>query len=98
MDKLNISIMNNTQLQVWKFGGASISNPDLVENVGSIVKNYLKTNAVLVTSAKGKTTNALETLVKAYMSESDEANKILRKSSKITFNMHKHFVELGTQY
>ena len=51
--------MNNTQLQVWKFGGASISNPDLVENVGSIVKNYLKTNAVLVTSAKGKTTNAL---------------------------------------
>ena len=59
MDKLNISIMNNTQLQVWKFGGASISNPDLVENVGSIVKNYLKTNAVLVTSAKGKTTNAL---------------------------------------
>ena len=71
--------MNNTQLQVWKFGGASISNPDLVENVGSIVKNYLKTNAVLVTSAKGKTTNALETLVKAYMSESDEANKILEE-------------------
>ena len=79
IDKLNISIMNNTQLQVWKFGGASISNPDLVENVGSIVKNYLKTNAVLVTSAKGKTTNALETLVKAYMSESDEANKILEE-------------------
>ncbi|HAW05582.1 MAG TPA: aspartate kinase [Saprospirales bacterium] len=71
--------MNNTQLQVWKFGGASISNPDLVENVGSIVKNYLKTNAVIVTSAKGKTTNALETLVKAYMSESDEANKILEE-------------------
>ena len=79
MDKPNISTMNNTQLQVWKFGGASISNPDLVENVGSIVKNYLKTNAVIVTSAKGKTTNALETLVKAYMSESDEANKILEE-------------------
>ncbi len=79
MDKSNISTMNNTQLQVWKFGGASISNPDLVENVGSIVKNYLKTNAVIVTSAKGKTTNALETLVKAYMSESDEANKILEE-------------------
>ena len=79
MDKSNISTMNNTQLQVWKFGGASISNPDLVENVGSIVKNYLKTNAVIVTSAKGKTTNALETLVKAYMNESDEANKILEE-------------------
>ncbi|MDA9873052.1 aspartate kinase [Saprospiraceae bacterium] len=79
MDKPNISTMNNTQLQVWKFGGASISNPDLVENVGSIVKNYLKTNAVIVTSAKGKTTNALETLVKAYMNESDEANKILEE-------------------
>lgn len=71
--------MNNTQVQVWKFGGASIATPDLVENVSQIVNDHLKTKAVIVTSAIGKTTNALETLVKAYMSESDDAYKILEK-------------------
>ena len=65
--------MNNSQVQIWKFGGASIGTPDLVKNVSSIVKDYHTSKAVIVTSAKGKTTNALETLVKAYMSESDEA-------------------------
>ena len=69
--------MNSSPVQVWKFGGASISTPDLVENVGAIVKDFLKSKAVIVTSAKGKTTNALETLVKAYMIESEDAYKIL---------------------
>ncbi len=71
--------MNNAQVQVWKFGGASIATPDLVENVSKIVKDHLESKAVIVTSAKGKTTNKLETLVQAYMSESEDAYNILEE-------------------
>ena len=72
-------------MQVWKFGGASIATPELVENVYQIIGKHLETKAVIVASAKGKTTNALETLVKAYMEESDDAYKILEEIKQSHF-------------
>lgn len=69
--------MSKELLQVWKFGGASISTKNLVENVGNIVNNHLDSKAVIVVSAIGKTTNALEKIVDAYMKGSDETSKIL---------------------
>ena len=77
--------MNSNSVQIWKFGGASIATSDLVSNVSNIVGNHLKTKAVIVASAKGKTTNALEKLVKAYMDESGEAYNILEEIKKDHF-------------
>jgi len=77
--------MNTNLVQVWKFGGASIATPELVENVASIVKKHLETKAVIVASAKGKTTNALEKLVKAYMDESKESYAILEELKQSHF-------------
>jgi len=77
--------MNNSEVQVWKFGGASIATPELVENVYQIIGKHLEIKAVIVASAKGKTTNALETLVKAYMEESDDAYKILEEIKQSHF-------------
>lgn len=49
-------------MEVYKFGGASLKNASSIQNVASIIKH--KGNRLLVVvSAMGKTTNALERLV-----------------------------------
>lgn len=45
---------------VFKFGGASVKNADAVRNVSEILRKYEGENLVVVVSAMGKTTNALE--------------------------------------
>ena len=57
-------------MKVFKFGGASVKSAEAVKNVGQIVRKY-DDNLAVVISAMGKTTNLLETLVKAYF-EKDE--------------------------
>ncbi len=54
-------------MKVFKFGGASVKNAAAVENVARILKMFPKENLVVVVSAMGKMTNALEALVDAYM-------------------------------
>lgn len=58
---------------VFKFGGASIKDAASFENVARIVANYASESPVLVVSALGKTTNALETVVQAYMEGNTQA-------------------------
>ncbi len=52
-------------MKIFKFGGASVKSADAVKNVQKIIKQYDE-NLLVVISAMGKTTNLLETLVKAY--------------------------------
>ncbi|MGC9342702.1 MAG: aspartate kinase, partial [Bacteroidales bacterium] len=47
---------------VFKFGGASVKNAEAVKNIASILGKY-KENIVVVLSAMGKTTNALEQII-----------------------------------
>lgn len=54
-----------SQIKIYKFGGASVKDAAAVKNVGSIITNYKgEDNLVVIVSAMGKTTNALEVLVK----------------------------------
>jgi aspartate kinase len=53
--------------QVYKFGGASVKDAQGVRNLGEILKKYAPKNLLVVVSAMGKTTNALEELNEAYM-------------------------------
>lgn len=53
-------------MQVFKFGGASVMDSPAVRNVADILKNYLDIPLLVVVSAMGKTTNALEDLVHSY--------------------------------
>ncbi len=59
------------QIRVFKFGGASVRNAEAVRNVAEIIRNYKGNDyLVVVISAMGKTTNALEVLVnKGYKKE-----------------------------
>jgi len=61
----------NPSIKVFKFGGASIQDAAAFQNVGNILKKYQNDPLVIVVSAMGKTTNALERIVKAYMSEQE---------------------------
>ncbi|MCO5267922.1 MAG: aspartate kinase [Brumimicrobium sp.] len=51
-------------MKVFKFGGASVKSADAVKNVQSIISRY-SDRLVVVVSAMGKTTNALEEITKA---------------------------------
>lgn len=51
---------------IYKFGGASVRNADAVRNLAKIVSQYPR-QLVIVVSAMGKTTTALEELVKLYV-------------------------------
>ncbi|MBL7755302.1 MAG: aspartate kinase [Chitinophagaceae bacterium] len=52
--------------QVFKFGGASIETPERAAKVAQIIQSYRNAPLVVVISAKGKTTNALELIARAY--------------------------------
>ena len=54
-------------INVYKFGGASVNSAAGVENVAGILKKRGKQPLVVVVSAMGKTTNALETLLKFFL-------------------------------
>ncbi|MCO6499488.1 MAG: aspartate kinase [Vicingus serpentipes] len=52
-------------MKVFKFGGASVKDAEAVKNVGGVIRQY-NDDLVVVISAMGKTTNALEKVVDAY--------------------------------
>lgn len=56
--------------RVFKFGGASVRNAAAIRNVASIVLPY-REPLLIVVSAMGKTTNALERVVSAFLSGRD---------------------------
>lgn len=53
-------------MKVFKFGGASVKNADAIRNVTNILKSYQSEELVIVISAFGKMTNALEDVINAY--------------------------------
>lgn len=58
-------------MKVFKFGGASVSSAEAVRNSINILRMY-PGNKVLVISAMGKTTNALETVARRYYNQDPE--------------------------
>ena len=61
----------NTIMQVFKFGGASINSAKGVQNVAQIIAQHLDKPLIVVVSAMGKTTNALEELLAANREKRD---------------------------
>lgn len=55
-------------MQVFKFGGASVNSADRIRNLASILKNQTKDETIVVVSALGKTTNALEKVTESFFS------------------------------
>ncbi len=53
-------------MKVFKFGGASINSANRFKNTANIIQSFSGEKLLIVISAMGKTTNALETIVNAY--------------------------------
>jgi len=66
-------------MQVFKFGGASLSSVERIYNVGHILEKYNNQPLIVIMSAMGKTTNALEKVAEAfYAGKQDEALQLFR--------------------
>lgn len=59
-------------MNVFKFGGASVNSVDRIKNVAGILRNYPNEKLLIVISAMGKTTNALEKVVEAFFAGKKE--------------------------
>lgn len=60
------AFMSSSTIKVFKFGGASVRSADGVRNLANVVSRYSE-NLVIVVSAMGKTTNALEVILAKYL-------------------------------
>jgi aspartate kinase len=61
---------------VFKFGGASVKDAAGIINLGLVVRKYSHEQLLIVVSAMGKTTNALERLTKAYYNRADDVHEL----------------------
>lgn len=65
-------------MKVYKFGGASVKDAQAVRNVSQIIGSE-KGKLAVVVSAMGKTTNLLETLVRAYFDRNNKKNEVFNQ-------------------
>ena len=65
-------------MKVFKFGGASVKDPDGIRNITAILKRYAGQPTIIVVSAMGKTTNALEAVVAAHDRQDGSAKTLLQ--------------------
>ena len=56
-------------MKVFKFGGASVKDAEGVRNVASVIQKKGDDNTLVVISAMGKTTNAMENVIKMYFED-----------------------------
>lgn len=62
-------------MKVFKFGGASVNSVDRIKNITTILREYKNNDLVIIISAMGKTTNALEKIAESFYA--NNSNKAL---------------------
>lgn len=67
-------------MKVFKFGGASISSVEKIRNVAAILQDHQNEKLMVIISAMGKTTNALEKVAEAfYAGKKEEAIELFQQ-------------------
>ncbi|WP_040252457.1 aspartate kinase [Psychroserpens mesophilus] len=69
-------------MQVFKFGGASVKDANGVKNLASVLNQVGFENTLVIVSAMGKTTNALEVVVKNYFENKGELQSSIQDVKK----------------
>ena len=69
-------------MRVFKFGGASVKDAEGIKNVYDVLQKVGYEDVLLVVSAMGKTTNALEVVIKNYFDKSAELNSSVQEVKK----------------
>lgn len=69
-------------MKIFKFGGASVKDAKGVKNVVKVLETVGYDNTLLVVSAMGKTTNALEEVIKNYFQNKNELQSSIQEVKK----------------
>ncbi len=67
------------RIKVFKFGGASIKDAKGFRQVGKIIQTFSDDNLLIVVSALGKTTNAMEAIVSSLFTKRDDPMTLLQQ-------------------
>lgn len=97
-------------MRIFKFGGASVKDAEGVKNVFEVLQKVGHEDVLIVISAMGKTTNALEVVIKNYFEKSNEFHASLQEVRKyhnqilldlfddedhdVFFTVNSHFADL----
>jgi aspartate kinase len=80
-------------MQVFKFGGASVKDAEAIKNLTEIVRSNSSEQLLIVISAMGKTTNALEKLATSYFNQQDDTLEIFDEVKNYHFEILHHLFE-----
>jgi len=85
-------------MKIFKFGGASTSSFDRIQNLGYILQNHTDEKILIVISAMGKMTNSLEKVVEEfYEGKNEEALRLFQKVKDYHLNQLKYLVTFQWQ-
>src|SRR4051812_13555905 len=83
-------------MKVFKFGGASVNSIDRIKNVSTMLTSYRDEKLLIVVSAMGKTTNALEKVAEAfYAGNQSEALSLFQLIKQSHLDTLKYLVTLN---
>jgi aspartate kinase len=93
--KLTCEAKSKKGMQVFKFGGASIKDIERIQNTVKIIKDNAAEPLLVVISAMGKTTNALEAVVDAfYAGRKDDALQLFEQIKQNHIDVIKYTLPL----
>ena len=69
-------------MKIFKFGGASVNSVDRIQRLAGILRSYSQEKTLIVISAMGKTTNALEKVAEAFYDHRPEEALLLFRQVK----------------
>jgi aspartate kinase len=85
-------------MKVFKFGGASISNTERIINTVNIIKSFKGEKLLIIISAMGKTTNALEKVVDAFFAgRKEDALQLFEQVKQSHLSILKYLVTVNWQ-
>lgn len=76
-------------MRVYKFGGASVKDAEAVKNVANIIKQNNPDELLVVVSAMGKSTNALESILADYLLNGKNFQDEIKQLKKFHFDITK---------
>ncbi len=85
-------------MKVFKFGGASISTVERITNTSNIIKSFKGEKLLIIISAMGKTTNALEKVVDAFFDgRKEEALQLFEQVKESHLTILKYLITINWQ-
>ena len=85
-------------MKVFKFGGASISTDERIKNTGTILEQFKGQKILVIISAMGKTTNALEKVTNSFFEgRNEEALNLFSQIKDNHLHLLKYLVTVNWQ-